>query len=131
LSKLLKKQELAHGKQGIFFAETGHHTWLELSQGVAAAGYELGALKTDKVKSVTVKDVPNWAIVELAYASKYDQPAFILALISLQNLHANFLGHTCMLLSSRTRSDRSRPFSLGGRTGGSPGRPSEGATWAA
>jgi nucleoside-diphosphate-sugar epimerase len=74
LSKVLKGEDLPCLQRGIYFAETGRHTWLELSQGVAAAGLDLGALKTDKVKSVTLEEAARWfggsaSFAELAFAS--------------------------------------------------------------
>lgn len=47
---------LPSGKKGIYFAESGSHTWLEISRGLAAAGLALGALETDKVKGVSPEE---------------------------------------------------------------------------
>jgi nucleoside-diphosphate-sugar epimerase len=60
LSKVLKGEALPSNERGIYFAETGRHTWLELSRAIAAAGHELGALKTDEVKSVALEEAASW-----------------------------------------------------------------------
>jgi hypothetical protein len=44
LSKVLKGKDLPCLQQGIYFGKTGQHTWFNLSQGIAAAGLDLGTL---------------------------------------------------------------------------------------
>lgn len=45
--------KMPSGKKGIYFVESGLQTWLELSQGVAQAGVELGLLKTNSVRQIS------------------------------------------------------------------------------
>lgn len=69
-------EKLPSGREGIYFCETGHHTWRELSEGIAKEGKEMGVLQTDEVRSVGLEESakvfvgglikPEW--VELALA---------------------------------------------------------------
>ena len=78
LSALLDGKNLSSGKYGIYFSETGQHTWREIADGIAKAGKKLGVLDTDQVKSLSVQDAgdqftlgtmkePHW--VELTFAT--------------------------------------------------------------
>ena len=44
------------GKDGIFFTENGEHTWKEVGQGIAQAGVEMGVLKSEEVKSLSLEE---------------------------------------------------------------------------
>ncbi|PWN49211.1 NAD dependent epimerase/dehydratase family protein [Violaceomyces palustris] len=62
LSKALKGEDAApdgafqSGKKGIYFAQSGEHTWLEVAQGIAKAGKELGVLSDEEVESLSIED---------------------------------------------------------------------------
>lgn len=74
--KLLAGEDLPSGEKGIYFSATGHHTWLELAQGLADALFTLGISKTEEVKSISLEEAAEkWAggsalLAELAFASK-------------------------------------------------------------
>jgi nucleoside-diphosphate-sugar epimerase len=56
LSKLLIGEALPSGENGLLFSENGEHTWSEIAKGIAEAGFKLGKLKTDKVKSLSLEE---------------------------------------------------------------------------
>jgi hypothetical protein len=59
---------LAYGKRGIYFTETDEHTWLELAEGVARAGVELGVLQEPVPVSITLQQsADQWAEGSLEY----------------------------------------------------------------
>jgi nucleoside-diphosphate-sugar epimerase len=68
--------DVPYGAKGILFAETGRHTWMDVSKGIAAAGVELGLLKTYEVRSVHLSEAATWSangsekVRELGFASK-------------------------------------------------------------
>ncbi|KAL8938209.1 MAG: hypothetical protein Q9211_003322 [Gyalolechia sp. 1 TL-2023] len=49
-------QGFPSGERGIYFAGTGKYTWGEFSRGIAKAMYEVGAVKTDEVRKVGLKE---------------------------------------------------------------------------
>ncbi|KAL2839660.1 hypothetical protein BJY01DRAFT_237027 [Aspergillus pseudoustus] len=57
LSRLLRGEALPSGKKGIYFSETGYHSWKELSEKIAAVGHDLGGLKTSEVEEL---DSDEW-----------------------------------------------------------------------
>ncbi|KAJ5128618.1 hypothetical protein N7448_002334 [Penicillium atrosanguineum] len=69
-------EDVPYGATGLLFAETGRHTWMEISQGIASAGQELRALTTDGVRSVSLEEATSWSangsqqVRELGFASK-------------------------------------------------------------
>ncbi|KAJ3049596.1 hypothetical protein HK097_009431 [Rhizophlyctis rosea] len=74
LGKVLKGEEVPNGEEGMYFAETGEHSWGEISRRVGVIGEELGVLKTKEVVDVTLEDVKGWCggseyITEVAFAS--------------------------------------------------------------
>jgi len=75
LAKVAAGEDIPSGEKGIYFSETGENTWLELSEGVAKAGYMLGVLDSTDVRSVSLEEgAENWAggnaqIAELGFAS--------------------------------------------------------------
>jgi nucleoside-diphosphate-sugar epimerase len=75
LARVLAGDDLPSNKNGVYFAETGHHSWKELSDRVAKEGKALGYLKSDVVREVGLKDgsaklhVPE-LVVELGFASR-------------------------------------------------------------
>ena len=76
VQKLLAGEDLPSGENGIYFSENGHHTWLEVAEGLAHALYTLGVSKTEEVKSVSLEEAADkWAggdtlLAELGFASK-------------------------------------------------------------
>lgn len=70
-------KEVPYGRKGIYFAETGEHTWLQASQAIAAAMKEQGLASTDEVQSMGLKDAAgvfmggHEDMAELNWASKY------------------------------------------------------------
>jgi len=75
LAKILDGSDVPSNKDGIYFSETGHYTWRDLAQGIANAGKELGVLKTNELKPITLEEAvqagygPNPGIIELGFAS--------------------------------------------------------------
>ncbi|KAF5865541.1 hypothetical protein ETB97_003385 [Aspergillus alliaceus] len=67
--------DVPYGARGLLFAETGRHSWMDVSHGIAAAGFEIGLLKTDQVQSVSLSEAASWApngsaqVRELGFAS--------------------------------------------------------------
>lgn len=75
LQKFLSGSPISLGKAGIYFAETGEHTWLEVSQGIARAAVKQGLLKDDKIGSIGVVEAAkeigtDEGMVELGLDSK-------------------------------------------------------------
>ena len=74
-AKAIKNEPLPDGERGIFFTGTGRFAWKELSQGIADAGFKLGALKTSEVKSISLEEAgQGWAggataFVEVGFTS--------------------------------------------------------------
>lgn len=76
--KLLAGEEddLPSGEKGIYFSANGHHTWLELANGLADALFTLGVCTTDEVRSISLEEAAEkWAggdtlLAELGFASK-------------------------------------------------------------
>ena len=75
LGKILDGKDVQSNKSGIYFNETGHHAWREISDRVARAGKELGYLTTDEVREVTLElweataGIPAF-VGELGFASR-------------------------------------------------------------
>ena len=80
LAAILQGTEVPCGKQGIFFAENGEHSWKEVGYGIAKAGVELGILKSDAVRSLTLdeaNDRLDWhdkVWTESGFVSRYVAP---------------------------------------------------------
>ena len=76
VQKLLAGEDLPSGEKGIYFSEKGHHTWLEVAEGLANALFTLGVSKTEEVKSISLEEAAEkWAggdtlLAELGFASK-------------------------------------------------------------
>ncbi|KAM5350137.1 hypothetical protein ACJ41O_006642 [Fusarium nematophilum] len=77
VGKLLAGQDLPSNKRGLYFTETGHQSWREVSELVAREGKALGYLKSGEVRQVSLKEgvdklgkalPPN--AVELGFASR-------------------------------------------------------------
>lgn len=68
LRAVLEGKELAYGTQGIYFSETSEHTWLDLAEGIAKAGFELGVLQSPAPVSITLQQSANqWGKGSLQY----------------------------------------------------------------
>ncbi|KAJ6440999.1 NAD dependent epimerase/dehydratase family protein [Purpureocillium lavendulum] len=52
VAKLLRGDALPANKKGLYFNETGHHTWREVSEQVARTGRAAGFLPTDEVREL-------------------------------------------------------------------------------
>lgn len=71
-----KQSWLPSGQKAIFFVESGEHTWLQVSQGIANAMHKRGLLDTKEVHSVSIKEAAaaitkgNESLAEIALASK-------------------------------------------------------------
>ena len=72
-----KRDWLPSGAEAIFFVESGEHTWLQVSQGIAYAMHKKGLLSTNEVLSISLKEAAaemtkgNESLVEITLASKY------------------------------------------------------------
>jgi nucleoside-diphosphate-sugar epimerase len=56
LAKILDGVDIPNGKKGIYFVQSGNHLWNDLSQGVAKAGFALGALQTTDIRSLSLEE---------------------------------------------------------------------------
>ncbi|OBT64207.1 hypothetical protein VE03_06898 [Pseudogymnoascus sp. 23342-1-I1] len=69
LAKALAGEKIPSGKRGIYFSETGDHSWKELSQGLADELHKQGVLKTNEVKSISLQEGADlWSGGEKQYA---------------------------------------------------------------
>jgi nucleoside-diphosphate-sugar epimerase len=78
VSRILMGEAPPSNRQGIYFNETGHHSWREISERIAREGRALGHLETDEVREMSLLEaveklgggtVPSTAI-ELGFASR-------------------------------------------------------------
>ncbi|KAJ5185266.1 hypothetical protein N7491_006863 [Penicillium cf. griseofulvum] len=66
---------LPSGPDAVFFVESGEHTWLQVSQGIADAMCKSGLLATNEVKSISLKEAAaeitggNESLAEISLAS--------------------------------------------------------------
>ncbi|KAF6834529.1 BNR repeat domain-containing protein [Colletotrichum musicola] len=73
--KILAGEELRSGRRGIYFSNTGNHSWHELATEVGKAGVKLGALKTAEPRSVSLEEAGSkWLnatpqVAEMNYAA--------------------------------------------------------------
>jgi len=56
---LSPQSQLPYGKKGIYFAETGEHTWLSNSEKVGQALHAQGIIKAADVKSISLKEAAD------------------------------------------------------------------------
>lgn len=76
LARIVEGKDVPSAEKGIFFSETGSHTWMDVARGVGEAGFKLGALKTADVKKISLEEAqkiigglhPDY--LELGFASK-------------------------------------------------------------
>ena len=74
-ARAIKNEPLPDGERGIYFSGTGRFAWKEFAQGIADAGFKLGAFKTSEVKSISLEEAAQrWSggatlFVELGFAS--------------------------------------------------------------
>ncbi|CAG7947057.1 unnamed protein product [Penicillium nalgiovense] len=70
-----QKKWLPSGPEAVFFVESGEHTWLQVSQGIADAMQKSGLLATNEVKSISLKQAAaeitrgNESLAEITLAS--------------------------------------------------------------
>ncbi|CAI6090584.1 unnamed protein product [Clonostachys chloroleuca] len=57
LSRLLAGESLPYGRRGIYFSNTGSHTWLEVAQAIGVVGHELGLSKVAEPKPVELSEL--------------------------------------------------------------------------
>lgn len=72
---ILTGKDLPSNKKGLYFNETGHQSWREVSERVATAGKQTGYLTNDEVREVSVEEGskafgPPPFVVELGFASR-------------------------------------------------------------
>ncbi|KAJ5375755.1 hypothetical protein N7517_007761 [Penicillium concentricum] len=53
---LASRPDLPSGRKGIFFAETGEHTWLDVSRGIADACFARGLCSTKDVRKIDLTE---------------------------------------------------------------------------
>ncbi|UPL02417.1 hypothetical protein LCI18_013351 [Fusarium solani-melongenae] len=77
LSRLLAGDVLPSNKKGIYFNETGHQSWREVSERVAKEGLALGYLQSDQVQELSLEDGAKAfgktlqpSVAELGFASR-------------------------------------------------------------
>lgn len=69
------QSSLPSGADAIFFVESGEHTWLQVSQGIANALHKRNLLATNEVQSISLKEAAeaitkgNESLVEITLAS--------------------------------------------------------------
>ena len=80
---LLAGTKLPSGKDGIYFCETGRHSWREIAEGVAKAGTEDGVLDTDEVRSVSLEEGSGFFEGSLAEVITPDIAELTLAMTGL------------------------------------------------
>ena len=81
LAKILAKDPaVPQGEMGIVFSEAGDFTWRGLSEEIGKAGRNLGALKSDDVREISLREgAESWSggdlqLAELGFASKSVSP---------------------------------------------------------
>lgn len=57
LSRLLAGESLPYRRRGIYFSNTGSHTWLEVAQAIGVVGHELGLSKVAEPKPVELSEL--------------------------------------------------------------------------
>ncbi|EXJ72304.1 uncharacterized protein A1O5_04808 [Cladophialophora psammophila CBS 110553] len=76
VTKILDGQDIPSGKDGIYFIESGEHTWREIAERVAEAGVALGALQTTELQTLDLQGSRDtlgggWGLIaEIGWASK-------------------------------------------------------------
>ncbi|KAJ5505085.1 hypothetical protein N7463_007959 [Penicillium fimorum] len=53
---LANRQDLPYGREGVFFAETGEHTWLDVSRGIADACFARSLCSTKEVRKIDLTE---------------------------------------------------------------------------
>ncbi|KAG4433790.1 hypothetical protein IFR05_010729 [Cadophora sp. M221] len=74
LKRVLAGEDIPVGEKGIVFTPSGWYRWRDLADGIANALFELGAVPTKEVASISVEEAAKWAggdifTAELAFAS--------------------------------------------------------------
>ncbi|PLB46337.1 NAD(P)-binding protein [Aspergillus steynii IBT 23096] len=77
---ILRGGGLSTGRTGIYFAETQRHSWKDLADAIAKAGYSLGRLTSPVSKSISLQEAADKytggdeSLAEVGLASKYEPP---------------------------------------------------------
>lgn len=74
ISRILKGEELPSNRKGIYFSESGSHSWREVSGRIAKTGKEAGFLSSDEVREQTLENAAkafekSLDVAELGFAS--------------------------------------------------------------
>lgn len=75
IHRILTTQPLTSGPRGIYFAESGEHSWRQLATGIGRAGVSLGILESSQVQHLQLEDAAakwlggNQKVAELGFAS--------------------------------------------------------------
>lgn len=94
VGKIVDGADIPEGRRGIYFAGTGHHTWMDIANHIGKAGIELGVLKSAAVKHLTLEEAAEqWLggkekaqFAELGLGSRYVSlvhPRFPFPLLSI------------------------------------------------
>lgn len=76
LGKLLKGEKIPSGREGLYFAGCGRHSWKSVSERIAKAGHQLGVLSEPTARSGRLDEItqhnPSKSVqfVELGFASR-------------------------------------------------------------
>ncbi|OQD82120.1 hypothetical protein PENANT_c023G10132 [Penicillium antarcticum] len=62
LFKVRTGEHVPDGKEGLLFAETGRHTWLDISKDIASVGKELKVLDSEGVHNVSLDEATAWSV---------------------------------------------------------------------
>ncbi|KAM0249827.1 hypothetical protein ACHAQJ_008895 [Trichoderma viride] len=75
IHRILTTQPLTSGPRGIYFAESGEHSWRQLATSIGKAGVSLGILESSQVQHLRLEDAAarwlgrNQKVAELGFAS--------------------------------------------------------------
>ncbi|KAJ5803702.1 NAD dependent epimerase/dehydratase family protein [Penicillium psychrosexuale] len=74
LARILNGDDLPSGARGVYFNETGHHSWREVSERIAKAGKETGFLVSEEIREIGLEEGGRVLqkpldVVELGFAS--------------------------------------------------------------
>ncbi|RFU74684.1 nad dependent epimerase dehydratase family [Trichoderma arundinaceum] len=76
LEKLFAQADVPFGRRGIYFAGNGRHSWKQVSDGIAKAGFAAGVLKEAGARTIGLADLANDTpngneqYLELGFASR-------------------------------------------------------------
>lgn len=97
LVTILKGKAVPTGRQGIYFAETQRHSWKDLTEAIAKAGYRMGRLASPVAESITLQEAAakytggDQHLAEVGLASKYIYPLPLEAEAAFTNVYLTAL----------------------------------------